>query len=185
MPERKSNKALKTRGTYRPDRHGPAKTSGETVTILPDPPLELDDLAMQFWHAIGSGLVTAGRLKDTDLFTLAAYCREAAIYEHCSRMAGQQLIETLANGVTTVSHWRRAAQEALQAMTRLSDRLGLSPRARLTFQGEDAPRKPVDPLAQLFQDAKNPGPMGLIAKGKLLNEPKPGKTGGSIASGPN
>ena len=117
-------------GTYRADRHGLPQTEGNHLETLPNPPTKLNDLGLYIYKVTGNALVEQKILKETDLMTLAAYAREAAMYEEQSIEAAAEIVVVLANGVTTVSHHRKAAESALKNMVVLGDRLGLSPKSR-------------------------------------------------------
>jgi phage terminase small subunit len=117
-------------GTYRADRHGLPQTEGKHLETLPNPPTKLNDLGLFIYNVTGNALIEQKILKETDIMTLAAYAREAAMYEEQSIEAAAEIVVKLANGVTTVSHNRKAAESALKNMIVLGDRLGLSPKSR-------------------------------------------------------
>ncbi|MFK5165409.1 hypothetical protein, partial [Propionibacterium freudenreichii] len=75
---------------------------------LPNPPSKLNELGLYIYKVTGNALIEQKILKETDLMTLAAYAREAAMYEEQSIEAAAEIVVVLANGVTTVSHHRKA-----------------------------------------------------------------------------
>ena len=140
MPQRKKTVSEHIRdGTYRKGRHGSPKPTGKVLDTLPEPPSNLDGTAKNIYETVGGSLIAQGVLKYTDLMMLATYAREAGIYEQESEKAAQEIVTVLNNGVTCVSHHRRAAETALKNMVLLGDRLGLSPKARFSMAAHAPP----------------------------------------------
>ena len=151
----KTVKHHKAAGNYRSDRHSKTKPTGNLVAFLPDPPLELDETAQTIYKGMGAVLIASGVLNDSDVFTLACYARESSIYEQQSAKAAGEIVTVLHNGVTCVSHHRRAAETALKNMLALGDRLGLNPKARFSMAAHTKePEKPEDPWAKFLDEHK-------------------------------
>ena len=150
-PPKKTANHHKAAGNYRAARHSKAIDGGNLVTSLPDPPLNLDETAQDIFEGMGAALIASGILTDGDVFTLACYAREAAIYEQQSEKAAGAIVVTLHNKVTAVNHHRRAAETALKNMLALGDRLGLNPKARFSMSAHTTqPDEPNDPLARFL-----------------------------------
>jgi P27 family predicted phage terminase small subunit len=159
MPQRKKTTAeLIAGGTYSAGKHGKrGEIPGEVLVNLPPPPCKLNNEALAMWKAVGNYMIEQKTLKATDLFPLAAYCREFDVYEQCSALADGEIVVQLHNKVTAVNHYRKAAEQALKNIIALGDRLGLNPRSRHGLRGisDNAPDDKPDPLGFLFEQSTN------------------------------
>ena len=152
-------------GTYRADRHGLPPTNGTPLETLPDPPTKLTELGVRIYRDTGAALISQKILKETDIMTLAAYAREAAMYEEQSIEAAAEVVTVLSNGMTAVSHNRKAAESALKNMILLGDRLGLSPKSRFGLAAN---------IPQTSAKAKQSTILDLIKGGSVAPKQKTG-----------
>ncbi len=136
MAHRKSIEELKRAGTYRKDRHSQREIAGNLLTVLPPPPFDLAKEAAAVYKEEGQRLIEMKMLKLSDLRTLAMYAAEIGVYITEMQAARKEgVVTVLSNGVTAISHHRRAAESALKLASTLGDKLGLNPNARHRLQG--------------------------------------------------
>lgn len=156
MSHRKSIEQHKRDGTYKPARHAAREREEAGIGLLkelPPPPFELSKDAAQVFREEGLRLIRMKMLKPSDLRTLAMYASETGLYIEEMRAAREEgVVVVLSNGVTAVSHHRRAAESALKNSAALADKLGLNPNARHRLKGEAA-----------FQDDEEPEENDVLA----------------------
>lgn len=101
----------------------------EVPAILPPMPLQLSDAAKELYYKVGSQLVRAGILKETDGFTLASYCQVTAdVLEAFEQNKKLKRMQQTSGGV--IHYDRLNPIKLLQLQRQLAAELGLSPAMR-------------------------------------------------------
>jgi P27 family predicted phage terminase small subunit len=117
-------------GTWRADRH-PRPVMTPLLDELPDPPEELDDEGRRVWIAVGSGMITAGMLREGHLPMLVEFASASQLARAAFReMHKEGMVVPGSQGRGRVTNpWFKTWNSAVATMTRLGEHLGASPAA--------------------------------------------------------
>jgi len=107
--------------------HRPIPKPLDLKTVRKEPPTWIDTDARAIWKKISSELYAIGVLKETDLYTLAAYCQTYAKWKRVSKLA-----EISEDGIK----WQNQEIKYLKEMRALSATLGLSPSDRTRLSSD-------------------------------------------------
>ena len=133
------------RGKGKPTRPRPQPESG-----VPSPPPVLSAEARAEWDRVAPELYRLGYLTPLDRAVLAAYAQSFGRWLIAERQLGRILLSKTGSG-TNMQHpllgiARRAGQDAVKYATEL----GMSPVARLRFDGVQSPPPSDDPADKYF-----------------------------------
>lgn len=140
-PIKQPQAIAKLKGTYRPVRYGGDQTKTELDFInadsgYPDPPEFLEEKGRRQWVSIMKKAAIMGNwICWEDLPSLEAYCRA---YDDMVSSAGAERYEFLKDGRRVLSAEYKLFKESALLLDRLSQRFGLDPSAKSSFNwGKD------------------------------------------------
>jgi len=154
------------------DTNGDTPTTPSPLDYVPEPPAmlhgesEMSAMAVATWRALAPLLVDARALRESDLFSLARYCRYVAEWV---QLTGD--IDSFGFTVTNetkfgMSHAPNPAvmarQRVEQSMQSLERELGLSPQSRMKVQKTLMSALKDLPLAGRQQTANRGGAIGFL-----------------------
>ncbi|MBL7808637.1 MAG: phage terminase small subunit P27 family [Saprospiraceae bacterium] len=152
----KSTKDLKKEGTYRKDRHEKRlENKVQTLDTIPKPPSHFDERHRAKWIAVCEECLQLGTLTTADLDTVCTYVETfytaADALKNLTEHGHIIQTETAAGMVIPRANpaWR-IYTDSQRILTQLSDRLGFSPKARMSIKA-DPVSKEVDPLEWVFK----------------------------------
>lgn len=134
----KSTQELKKSGTFRKDRHeGRLESVVKLLETTPKPPKNFDKMHTNLWNTLCNDLINLGLLAAPDVFLLEIYIKTWFLW----RKAMVDFKETKSKTVF------RLVTETAKQLNQMSDKLGLSPKARQTL---NISTKPAE--KDLFKD---------------------------------
>lgn len=149
------------------------ETVDEALAYVPEPPdmlviadSDMSAMAVGTWRAVAPLLVEARALRESDLFSLARYCRYVAEWVQLTRdidAYGFTVTNETKHGMSTAPNPAvMARQRVEQAMQQLEQALGLNPAARLKVQKSLMSALKDLPLAGRAKTANRGGAVGFL-----------------------
>lgn len=148
-------------------------TVDPALEYAPEPPdilhivdSEMSAMAVATWRAVAPLLVEARALRESDLFSLARYCRYVAEWVQLTSdidRFGFTVINESKHGTSTAPNPAVMARTRVeQAMTQLEQALGLNPAARMKVQKSLMSALKDLPLAGRAKTANKGGAVGFL-----------------------
>jgi len=131
MPRpRKSERSLKTSGTFRSDRRG-SRTAGEQLTAVPPPPAGASERVRLAWSEVAPLIQSAGTLTAADLPALRLLAESLATAALAQETIDREGITVQSgNGSVKPHPALNAMDKARSQAHRLLNDFGLTPKAR-------------------------------------------------------
>lgn len=147
-------------------------TAPEPIDYVPEPPeilhgeSEMSAMSVATWRALAPLLVDARALRESDLFSLARYCRYVAEWVQLTSdidQFGFTVVNETKHGTSTAPNPAvMARQRVEQAMQTLERELGLSPSSRMKVQKTLMAALKDLPLAGRQSTANRGGAIGFL-----------------------
>jgi len=143
-------------GTYRPDRQGKELS---VESILPDPPENLEEVALIEWNRIAPQLHKLGVLTELDTTLLHMYCVVFSRWIRAEQKIAEiknkegEISET-PNGYHQQSVWLQISNQCIKQTQSLCAEFGLSPATRARLRFIESRPKQLDLLSLLDEVSK-------------------------------
>ena len=98
----------------------------DTLVTIPDPPFELNDDALHFWHEMCGLLIRIGVLTSCDVLTVARYCDVLAQWVFVRDIIEKEKTETQRGALQYFSTYNQLGT----ALVKLESEMGITPCAR-------------------------------------------------------